>query len=281
MKRYLNLGCGNRYCKDWINIDFSPSGKNVIGHDLRSGIPLDDESVDFVYHSHLLEHFSKLEAQSFLRDCHRVLSNEGVIRVAVPDLERIAREYLQNLGLVREGVPNGKDRYDWIMLELLDQTVRNEVGGEMLKFASTKLKDSARKYIYNRCGIEGKALLQYGDALVSSGNRKGNHQSLRRFTFAIIGRLSISQLREKLLEIVLGKEYKALVLGRFRLHGEIHQWMYDSYSLERLLQLCGFRNIMRRDAAKSYLENWSGFNLDTEPNGDIYKPDSLYLEAMK
>jgi predicted SAM-dependent methyltransferase len=281
MKRYLNLGCGNRYCTDWINIDFSASGKSVISHDLRSGIPLDDESVEFIYHSHLLEHFAKLEAQSFLRECHRVLSKEGVIRIAVPDLERIAREYLQNLGLVREGNPTGKDRYDWIMLELLDQTVRNEVGGEMLKFAMSKLGDSARKYIYERCGIEGRALLQYGDVLVSISNRKVNYPSFGRSISAVIRRLSVSQLREKLFEIILGKEYMALELGRFRLRGEIHQWMYDSYSLERLLQVSGFRNIMRREAVTSYLDGWSDFNLDTESNGEIYKPDSIYLEAMK
>jgi predicted SAM-dependent methyltransferase len=50
-----------------------------------------------VYYSHLLEHFPKHEAQGFTQECYRVLKPRGIIRVAVPDLERIARMYLQAL----------------------------------------------------------------------------------------------------------------------------------------------------------------------------------------
>lgn len=57
--------------------------------------------------------------------------------------------------------------------------------------------------------------------------------------------------------------------------------MYDSYSLAKLLKACGFQQIMQRTATQSYIPNWSDFNLDTEPDGSVYKPDSLFMEAIK
>ncbi|QUY40607.1 hypothetical protein [Acaryochloris marina] len=57
--------------------------------------------------------------------------------------------------------------------------------------------------------------------------------------------------------------------------------MYDRYSLARLLKECGFEQITQRSATESYIPGWSSFNLDTEADGNIYKPDSLYMEAIK
>ena len=73
--KYLNLGCGINYIdsKQWINIDFIKSGKNVLKYNLLKGIPLESNSCDFVYHSHVLEHFNKSDGTAFLRECHRVL----------------------------------------------------------------------------------------------------------------------------------------------------------------------------------------------------------------
>jgi SAM-dependent methyltransferase len=63
--------------------------------------------------------------------------------------------------------------------------------------------------------------------------------------------------------------------------GELHRWMYDRHSLGSLLSDVGFREIKRVDAFVSRVEGWTSFNLDTEPDGSIYKPNSLYMEAIK
>lgn len=57
--------------------------------------------------------------------------------------------------------------------------------------------------------------------------------------------------------------------------------MYDRYSLLCLLKQCGFSNIIQRSAFDSDIQNWTSFNLDTEMDGTVYKPDSLYMEAIK
>jgi hypothetical protein len=76
-------------------------------------------------------------------------------------------------------------------------------------------------------------------------------------------------------------DWKALQVARFRRQGEIHFWMYDSYSLGQLLQGVGFVRSQRFNAAESQIPDWSSFHLDTEPDGSIYKPDSLYMEGVK
>ena len=81
---------------------------------------------------------------------------------------------------------------------------------------------------------------------------------------------------------LLNKEdLKALEIGRFRMSGEIHKWMYDQYSLGQLLLEAGFQNPTRKTAFESDIVNWSTFHLDTDPDGSIRKPDSLFMEACK
>ena len=84
-----------------------------------------------------------------------------------------------------------------------------------------------------------------------------------------------------MIKLILNKEYNALQIGRFRQAGEIHQWMYDRYSLKVLMRKNGFESIVQRTAYESYVPDWAKFNLDTEPDGSVYKPNSLYMEGIK
>ena len=127
--RYLNLGCGQRFHPDWVNLDLRPGGSSVQKWDLRKDLPFADESFDVVYHSHVLEHFSRAEALELLVRCRRVLRPDGVIRVVVPDLERIARAYLEALDKSLAGSTESQERYNWIVLEMYDQAVREAPGG--------------------------------------------------------------------------------------------------------------------------------------------------------
>jgi hypothetical protein len=70
-------------------------------------------------------------------------------------------------------------------------------------------------------------------------------------------------------------------LSQFRVSGEIHQWMYDRYSLSKLLAETGFFNIRQCKADESDIPNFRSYLLDTEENGMIRKPDSLYIEANR
>ena len=264
---YLNLGCGRRVHPAWENVDFVAAAPGVRACDLRNGIPYPDASFFAVYHSHLLEHFSKEAAPAFLRECCRVLKPGGTIRVAVPDLERIARLYLEALEKSVGGETSWKARYEWILLEMYDQTVRETSGGEMLVYVRRD-PIPEKDFVAGRLGGE----LQYMAAPSArpATDITFNFSWLRNFVARKVARLALGSEGMRLYDI-----------GRFRRSGEIHRWMYDRYSLAQILEQAGFVAPKRIGPSESSIPGWPAFNFDTEPDGRTYKPDSLYMEAVR
>lgn len=271
--RYLNLGCGSRYLSTWRNVDFVSNSEHVLAANLIEGIPFENNRFDVVYHSHVLEHFPKEDARKFLKECHRVLSAEGIIRVVVPDLEPIARNYLHMLDCVKE-VDNTINRanYEWAVIEMFDQTVRTESGGEMAKFwkQPTLINES---WIIERVGNEFTRMREY---LLAQDSNKIKLTEAAPKSWK-------QRVKKKILIKLLGEpRYEDLIRSaKFREGGEIHQWMYDSYSLGQLLVNTGFKDIHIVSAHKSNIENWEQHMwLDVE-NGTVRKPDSLFMEGRK
>jgi len=91
----LNLGCGWRdFGKDWIHID---KGKypHVTSHDITRLLFFDDNSVDLIYASHVFEYFDREEGFNVLKEWFRVLKEWGILRIAVPDFEQMAKLYTE------------------------------------------------------------------------------------------------------------------------------------------------------------------------------------------
>ena len=116
--KMLNIGCGACRHSDWVNLDLNPNSPDVIALDATKGLPFESNAVDVCYSSHVLEHLSREEATSFIGEQRRVLKNGGVIRVVVPDLERICRLYLAYLDDLVNGSKAQEFRYDYTLLEL-------------------------------------------------------------------------------------------------------------------------------------------------------------------
>lgn len=65
--------------------------------DASKCLPFEDESVDFIYSSHMLEHLDIHQRDTFLIECLRVLKPDGAIRLVVPDMEQIILEYTDGI----------------------------------------------------------------------------------------------------------------------------------------------------------------------------------------
>lgn len=274
--KLLNLGCGSHFHSSWTNIDFVSTGQGVIAHNLLGGIPYDNHFFDVVYHSHVLEHFSKTDGERFIRECYRVLKKRGIIRIAVPDLQRIVRDYLENLEKVLAGDQLAKHDYEWIKLELYDQTIRNRSGGEMKNYLfQESIPNEA--YVYSRIGLEGKHIREsYLKQKPQKDIQKKSGWSIKFGKY-----FHFSNYKNKLKQLMLSDlEKKALKVGLFRLGGEIHQWMYDEFSLKSLLSETGFTQIRICQADESNIPSWNNYQLDMT-NGVVRKPDSLFMEAIK
>jgi hypothetical protein len=70
----LNVGCGTDYKKGWINID-NNSDDNIekldLNFDLRNPLPFEDNSVDFIFNEHFIEHLTVEESRKSLADFRR------------------------------------------------------------------------------------------------------------------------------------------------------------------------------------------------------------------
>lgn len=277
-KTYLNLGCGGRSHPDWINIDIAARGRGIIRHDLTRGIPLQDASCDVVYHAAVLEHLRRPAAAALIVECRRVLKPGGVLRVGVPDLETICRLYLSRLESALKGEAAAVHDYDWLMLELFDQAVREHSGGGMLEYLRQRpLPNEA--FVLERTGEEGRQLLA-ALRVQSKGGTTPFSATLQR---ALSGLRSLPAAAARLVArgLLGAHDRRALEAGRFRLSGEVHQWMYDRFSLARLLGEAGFPEVCVRDAASSRIADWGRYRLDTLPDGRAIKPDLFFMEAVK
>ncbi len=276
---YLNLGCGSHFDKRWTNVDFISTGEGVIAHNILQGIPFDNNLFDVVYHSHVLEHFHKKDGEEFIKECYRVLKPGGIIRIAIPDLEKIIENYTTLLNKLKA---NPSDLYlqacyDWIMLEMYDQTVRNSSGGSMLEFLSQE-QIINEKFVIERCGYEVGSIINY----LNESRKTATFKKSVKYRPTLKNRIVNlpATLKKKLILFLLGEDINALNIGKFRLGGEIHLWMYDSFSLSRLLNNIGFINVQKCDQYTSKIVNWSDYKLE-HFNGHLRKPDSLFIEAIK
>lgn len=115
-KYYVQYGCGPGPVADgWEHFDASPTLKlaqlpvvgsvitrgevkfdsKVLFGDITKGLPIAPASCDGVYCSHVLEHLALSDAQAALRNTYTVLKPDGIFRLVLPDLTRLARSYLE------------------------------------------------------------------------------------------------------------------------------------------------------------------------------------------
>lgn len=271
--KLLNIGCGNRYRDGWVNIDLKPDSKEVLSWNVEKGLPFKDESFDVVYHSHLLEHLSREQAPLFLKECHRILKHGGIIRVVTPNLEKICRLYLEALEKACGGDKIWRFNHEWMLIELFDQIVRERSGGQYSILLKQRLPNE--DFVRARMGSFG---------FPSKNGKEKTQKDAPPLGKKITTKWNYyhKTLKENLLRLMLGKkDYKALELGRLRISGELHLWMYDRFNLAELLKEAGFKNPRSMTPTESQITGWSNYCLDTDADGTVYKPDSLYMEAVK
>lgn len=115
-EQHVQYGCGWSAPIGWKNFDASPTlrferlplvGKlytknksrlpeNAEYGDIVKGLPVPPESCNTVYCSHVLEHLSLEDSRKALRNTHGMLKIGGIFRLVLPDLEYLAKKYLDD-----------------------------------------------------------------------------------------------------------------------------------------------------------------------------------------
>jgi SAM-dependent methyltransferase len=78
----LNLGCGQRRIKDFLGCDLYPGICVDRVFDCQQRWPFEDNSVDCVYSTHLLEHLTR--PMDFFKEMWRVMKPDGTVLIRCP-----------------------------------------------------------------------------------------------------------------------------------------------------------------------------------------------------
>lgn len=81
----LNLGSGKNLKEGYINVDLFVEDAEV-QHDLNEyPYPFEDNSVDFILASHIVEHLK--EPMDFFKEIQRILKNGGLAEIVCPHVD--------------------------------------------------------------------------------------------------------------------------------------------------------------------------------------------------
>jgi hypothetical protein len=83
----LNLGCGHKKMEGWVNVDqFADCHPDMVVNLEHFPFPWEDNSVDEILLSHVLEHLGQLTAVylKIIQEFYRICRHGAVIRIYVP-----------------------------------------------------------------------------------------------------------------------------------------------------------------------------------------------------
>jgi predicted SAM-dependent methyltransferase len=137
----LNLGCGDKPLPGFDNLD-RKTGQEIYP------LAYADESVDEIRASHVLEHFGHAEVLPVLKDWARVLKPGGLMRIAVPNFQWIAENYLAGndipvQGYVMGGHSTPDDRHGTIFDKELLTAAMKGVGLVDIALWQSEIQDCA------------------------------------------------------------------------------------------------------------------------------------------
>jgi predicted SAM-dependent methyltransferase len=81
----LHIGAGTAILKGWINVDNQPYPGVDKVLDVTKGLPFAD--VAYVFAEHFIEHLEYDQGLRFLRECRRIMTDDGVLRISTPNLD--------------------------------------------------------------------------------------------------------------------------------------------------------------------------------------------------
>lgn len=90
---WLEIGAGKSKKVGLLTTDLNL--RSDYPFDLRIGLPFPDESIDFIYAEHVLEHFQFKDVVMLLEECKRVMKHGAVLKISVPDASIYLNAYFK------------------------------------------------------------------------------------------------------------------------------------------------------------------------------------------
>ena len=91
--RRLNWGCGASGVPGWINADLKEGPGIQLSGDIRNGLPLESDSIDYAVTIHALPEIHNVDLVADLGELRRVLKPDGTLRISVPNIDQSIAAY--------------------------------------------------------------------------------------------------------------------------------------------------------------------------------------------
>jgi predicted SAM-dependent methyltransferase len=91
----LQIGSGMNYIEGWLNTDINPK-RGIIYLDACKRFDYDNNSFDYIFNEHFIEHIPYRVGEQFISECYRILRPGGKIRISTPDLKFLIELYGNN-----------------------------------------------------------------------------------------------------------------------------------------------------------------------------------------
>ena len=112
-KVLVHIGCGKTNSPEFINVDARPLAHvHIVTDDITSLPDFNTGTVDLVYMCHILEHIKRKDLEKVLSEMKRVLKVGGVLRLSVPDLDKLIEVYNasgKNVSSISHQLMGGQD----------------------------------------------------------------------------------------------------------------------------------------------------------------------------
>jgi SAM-dependent methyltransferase len=273
------------FLKEFTNMMFSvfpqPPDSPILYHDLTKPLPFESNSFHAINAYHVFEHLSLRDGERFAVEIERILKPGGIFRISVPDLERIAREYIDYLEKsLRDPSLTNLQRYHWTVLEMIDQATRDKTGGMMME--AVKAGNLDTDFIMERYSDVFAPFLkkEEGSKKTSSYQPPPPKSIGEKLSPAHVGG-AIKRRLDKLLYQVRLKNKRWQTGGEPRKTKEAVRWMHDRLSLRILVEKTGFVDFHQMDFNKSDIPHWNELDLDQSNNGGYAIDPSVYVECRK
>ena len=139
----LHIGAGNRKIKNWLNTDIG--NKTIMPVvDVTKKFPFNDNTFDYIFSEHMIEHINYVDGLKMLNESYRVLKSSGKIRISTPDLQFLINLYLNS------------NRYDQTQKDYIEWSYKtyNLKGGNVTEIINNYFQSWGHQFIYDKQTIE-------------------------------------------------------------------------------------------------------------------------------
>lgn len=180
----IQFGCGNHKLNNWVNLDLPEC-------DVTLPLKFQDQSVDFVFHEHLIEHLDEVDGFNFMNECYRILKQGGVMRVSCPSIDGFIKAYQNWEGLSEEYKKEHGNKSSFFNNATLRESA-NYIGKKIEpsgKISQISNSDGWHKFLYSESDISEKLTTIGFKKIVFCQKHQSEHQDLvkleRRFGWGI------------------------------------------------------------------------------------------------